>query len=210
MNVPSEPERQRWFFHRWPRARTGSLKGTLIGLAAAAVVGLLAITIVTQDRQRHAGNQIDDPQAKVTVDGTDIVVSGIQGVQEFRLKAGDYTVHQTKDGKPEKTEVVSIKQGEKTALRVTFEAAGTVRTGNVGEAIDRPKLEKMLTHTRSTRRLLLTLRAHHPRVKEFDAAIEALRTVYGVRPQPRIKEEAVPGPSLPRVPRRPIWPLKRG
>jgi WD40 repeat protein len=67
---------------------------------------------------------LDDPAATVTVDGTDIVVSGIQGVKEFRLKAGDYTAHLTRDGKPQKTEVVSIKRGEKTPLRVTFEGDG--------------------------------------------------------------------------------------
>jgi serine/threonine-protein kinase len=89
------------------------------------LAGLFVIAAVTILRLRTSNGTLeitlDDPQATVTVDGTDIVVSGMQGVKEFRLKAGDYTVHQTKDGKPEKTEVVSIKQSEKTPLRVTFE-----------------------------------------------------------------------------------------
>ncbi|HEY1381299.1 MAG TPA: protein kinase, partial [Gemmataceae bacterium] len=114
------------------RARVSRPRRLVVGLAAAAAAVMLAVTVL---RLRTDNGtlviEVDDPQAKVTVDGTDIVVTGA-GVQEFRLKAGSYTYRTSKDGKPEKTEVVSIKQGEKTPLKVTFEpdaraaAAGTV------------------------------------------------------------------------------------
>ena len=110
------------------RARSKRESGRLlrarlfIGLAAVAAVILLAAVVLHIKTDKGTLEiTLDDPAATVTVDGTDIVVSGIKGVQEFRLKAGDYTVRQAKEGKPEKTEVVAIKQGEKTPLRVTFE-----------------------------------------------------------------------------------------
>jgi WD40 repeat protein len=97
-------------------------RGWAVGLAAAALAIVLGATVLRIKTDKGTLEiAIDDPQAKVTVDGTDIVVSGLAGVQEFRLKAGEYAVLETKDGKPEKREIVAIKQGEKTALRVTFE-----------------------------------------------------------------------------------------
>ena len=119
--IPPQSRKRRW----------------LIATAAAAVAALLlAVTVLRIKTEKGTLEiSVDDPQAKVTVDGTDIVVSGIQGVQEFRLKAGDYAVHQTKNGKPEKTEIVSIKQGEKTPLRVTFEGNGLSATAAVTSGV---------------------------------------------------------------------------
>jgi serine/threonine-protein kinase len=101
---------------------------TEIALPILAGLFVIAAVLYLRVRTDHGTLEIavDDPAATVTVDGTEIVVAGMQGMKEFRLRAGDYTVRETKDGKPQKVEVVSIKQGEKTPLRVTFEpdAAG--------------------------------------------------------------------------------------
>ena len=121
-----------------------------IGLAAAAAAVLLAATVL---RVRTANGTLevtlDDPAATVAVDGTDIVVTGIKGVKEFRLKAGDYTVHLTKDGKPEKTEVVSIKQGEKTPVRVTFEPTATASFPVLSQV---PLMDRLFTNVNSAER----------------------------------------------------------
>ncbi len=110
----------------------------LTGVVAAAAILIAATVLRIKTDNGTLEITLYDPNATVTVDKTDIVVSGIQGVKEFHLKAGDYTVHQTKDGKPEKTEVVSIKQGEKTPLRVTFE--GDISTARKAEGIPEARL----------------------------------------------------------------------
>jgi serine/threonine protein kinase len=134
---------------RPPRRWGGWLTNALPILAGVFVV--VAVTVLrlrTPDGTLEI--TIDDPQAKVAVDGTDIVVTGA-GVQEFRLKAGSYTTHQTKDGKAVKTEIVSIKQGEKTPLKVTFEPdAGTPAAKSSDAAAYANLLEQaLLGHARS-------------------------------------------------------------
>jgi hypothetical protein len=150
----------------------------LVAIAAGLFAVMLAGAVVVKVKTANGTLEVtvDDPGATVTVDGTDVVVSGMQGVKEFRLKAGDYTVHQTKDGKPEKTEVVSIKTGEKTPLRVTFEADG--RTVAARDA----DLEQMLLQLHwEKRRLDELMGPNHPRLKEVNDRIAEVRKLLDQR-----------------------------
>jgi WD40 repeat protein len=95
---------------------------TSVAIAAgliAIVAGVLVVRVKTARGTLEM--TVDDPAATVTVEGTDIVVSGLQGMKEFRLKPGDYTVHETRAGQPGKIEIVSIARDAKTPLKVTFE-----------------------------------------------------------------------------------------
>lgn len=66
---------------------------------------------------------IDDPQIKVTIEADgDILISGA-GPQEFRLRPGSYRWQASKDGKPVKSDVVTITRGGKQVVRVRLEPA---------------------------------------------------------------------------------------
>jgi WD40 repeat protein len=68
--------------------------------------------------------EADDPNVKVTVEGDGGLVISDAGTQELRLRPGSYRLQASKDGKPIRTEVVTISRGEKRVVRVSLEAGG--------------------------------------------------------------------------------------
>ena len=65
--------------------------------------------------------EIDDPTVTVSIDGEEFSISGA-GVEELRLRPGEYQFRATKDGKPIMTELVTISRGGRVVVRVTMES----------------------------------------------------------------------------------------
>jgi serine/threonine protein kinase len=61
--------------------------------------------------------EIEDPDVEVSVDGSEVVLSGITR-NELRLKPGKYQYRATRNGKPAESDWVTIKRDGKTVVRV--------------------------------------------------------------------------------------------
>jgi eukaryotic-like serine/threonine-protein kinase len=61
--------------------------------------------------------QVDDPDVRVQIDGSDLVIKGA-GVKEIRLKTGTYTVKGIKDGKEVSRDLVTVTKNNKPVVRV--------------------------------------------------------------------------------------------
>ena len=194
----------------WRGLRRPNRKAILIGFAAAAI--LIAVTVL-HIRANNGTLEItlDDPNATVTVDGTDIVVSGITGVKEFRLKAGDYAVHQTKVGQPEKTEVVSIKQGEKTPLRVTFEAdaASRLRLSGMESPTTPATSDVNAKRMDLARRMAADLEEARSKAKIAEVQAAAAEDAQARADNTRNKTEPAPGDAMNWRPPKPSQPKSR-
>jgi WD40 repeat protein len=148
-------------------------------LAVVVVAAVLIVRVKTAHGTLEV--TVEDPAATVTVENTDIVVSGLQGMKEFRLKAGDYTVHETKAGKPEKTEIVSITRDAKTPLRVTFEADRVTPPAIANAAT---QIDDMLRRLSAQRKAILQLQgSDNARVKEVDDRIAELERLRATGPK---------------------------
>src|SRR5262249_41317384 len=66
--------------------------------------------------------EVDDPGVSVTVDGSDVVITGA-GAKEIRLKPGQYTVEASKDGKVVRQELVTVTRNGRQVVRVSKESA---------------------------------------------------------------------------------------
>lgn len=64
--------------------------------------------------------EVDDPGVAVTIDGSDIVITGA-GLKEIRLKPGDYTLEASKDGKVVRRELVTVAKNGRQVVRVSRE-----------------------------------------------------------------------------------------
>jgi WD40 repeat protein len=64
--------------------------------------------------------EAEDPDVKVAVDGSDVVLSGA-GVQELRLKPGAHKLTASKGGMAVQTELFTISRGGKVVVRVALE-----------------------------------------------------------------------------------------
>lgn len=69
--------------------------------------------------------EIDDPGVGLRIDGEDLVIS-TPGVQEIRLKPGQYELQATKDGRPVGRELITIAQNGRQIVRVTQEGPQSV------------------------------------------------------------------------------------
>jgi tRNA A-37 threonylcarbamoyl transferase component Bud32/Leucine-rich repeat (LRR) protein len=65
--------------------------------------------------------QVDDPGVSVSVDGTDVVITGA-GAKEIRLKPGQYQVEASKDGKVVQQELVTVNRNGRQVVRVSKES----------------------------------------------------------------------------------------
>jgi hypothetical protein len=66
--------------------------------------------------------EVDDPGVSVVVDGADLVITGA-GAKEIRLKAGQYKVQASKDGKVVRQELVTVTRKGRQVVRISQEAA---------------------------------------------------------------------------------------
>jgi WD40 repeat protein len=117
--------------------RTASPRRALLSAAATIFVLLLAALTATEmtGLTRLAATvfrirtlqgvlvvDVDDPQAKVTVDGdTGELVITSPGIHEFRLRPGDYRLRAARGGDTKKDEIVTITRGGKQVVIVRFE-----------------------------------------------------------------------------------------
>ena len=69
--------------------------------------------------------EVDDPEVKVTVEGTEVVLHG-PGIQEVRLRAGTYKVEGSKEGAKPFHDYVTIKRDGKQVVKVSLEPAPRV------------------------------------------------------------------------------------
>jgi hypothetical protein len=65
--------------------------------------------------------EVDDPGVSVAVDGADVVITGA-GAKEIRLKAGQYKVQASKDGKVVRQELVTVNRNGRQIVRISQEA----------------------------------------------------------------------------------------
>ena len=79
--------------------------------------------------------QIDDPAISVTIDASDLVISGA-GAKEIRLKPGRYTVEARKDGKLVRRELVTVTRNGRQVVRVYQEPS---KTGDLNAKVVSPK-----------------------------------------------------------------------
>ena len=65
--------------------------------------------------------EVDDPNVRVTLEGTDLVITGT-GAQEIRLKPGSYQLKTSRDGKVLKQELVTVRREGRQIVRVSNES----------------------------------------------------------------------------------------
>lgn len=65
--------------------------------------------------------EVDDPTVQVSLDGEDLSISGA-GLQELKLRPGQYQLQATKDGQPIEQKLVSISRGDREVVRVSLDS----------------------------------------------------------------------------------------
>jgi serine/threonine protein kinase/WD40 repeat protein len=66
--------------------------------------------------------EVDDPLVQVSLDGEELSISGA-GIEELKLRPGQYRFQATKDGQPVKTELVSITRGDRKVVVIGLESS---------------------------------------------------------------------------------------
>lgn len=112
------------------------LVGSLSITEATGVTRLAATVIRIATGEGTLVIEVDDPTVKVSIDGEDVSISGA-GVEELRLRPGQYRFKASKDGKPVKEELVTISRGGREVVKVTMELPGP--SGAVSQAKTPPK-----------------------------------------------------------------------
>jgi len=97
-----------------------ALVGSLGMTEATGVTRLAATVIRIATGEGTLVIEVDDPTVEVSIDGEDVSIRGA-GVEELRLRPGEYQLRAMKDGKPIKTELVTISRGGREVVRVTME-----------------------------------------------------------------------------------------
>jgi WD40 repeat protein len=90
--------------------------------------------------------EVDDPRVSVTVDGSDLVITGA-GAKEIRLKPGQYKVEASKDGKVVRQELVTVTRNGRQVVRISTEAEPLTeaeRREKSAAAVPAAKLKKSL------------------------------------------------------------------
>jgi WD40 repeat protein/tRNA A-37 threonylcarbamoyl transferase component Bud32 len=123
--VPQARGRQRPTRQRWAVV-AAALVVLLVGLSVTEATGVTrvaatVIRILTPDGILVV--EVEDPQVKVTIKGDGGLVITGAGPQEVRLRPGSYRFQASRDGKPIKSEVVTISRGERQVIRVSLERA---------------------------------------------------------------------------------------
>jgi hypothetical protein len=108
---------------RWPAA--AAVVGLLavgLGLAEATeVIKLRAVVIRLLSSDGTLVIEVDAPDVSVAIDGTDVKITGA-GLHEIRLKAGQYKLEASKDGKLVSQELFTVVRNGRQIVRVSKEA----------------------------------------------------------------------------------------
>lgn len=108
----------------WPWGAAAIILLALVGslgiTEASGVTHLAAAVIRIAAGEGTLVIEVDDPTVKVSIDGEDVSIRGA-GVESLRLRTGEYQLRATKDGKPIKTELVTISRGGREVVRVTMD-----------------------------------------------------------------------------------------
>jgi hypothetical protein len=116
---------------RWTGRRQRWLVAGLVLLVSAVSLGVTEATGVTKlsatvvrivTGEGTLVIEVDDPTVEVSLDGEELTISGA-GLQEVRLRPGQYQFRATKDGSPVQQELVTIHRGDRQVVRVTRDGA---------------------------------------------------------------------------------------
>jgi hypothetical protein len=114
-------EGRRWYVG----LMVGVLLMGILGFSEAAGVTRLSATVI----RLAVGEgtlviEVDDPTVEISLDGEELTISGA-GLQELRLRPGQYQFQAMKDGHPIEQKLVSISRGDREVVRVTRQSVGT-------------------------------------------------------------------------------------
>src|SRR5262249_1012279 len=87
--------------------------------------------------------EVDDPGVSVTVDGADVVITGA-GAKEIRLKAGQYKVEASKDGKVVRRELVTVARNARQVVRISKEPGPLSAAGAWAKSVAALPAEKQV------------------------------------------------------------------
>lgn len=96
----------------------------VLGLAAAEASGVTQLGAIIVRLTSTTGNlviEIEDPDARVSIDGTEVTVSG-EGSHDVELRAGDYTIRTSREGEPDLSEIVTIERRGNRVVRIHRES----------------------------------------------------------------------------------------
>ncbi len=71
--------------------------------------------------------EVDDPSVEISIDGEELTITGA-GIQELRLRPGQYQFQATRDGETITQELVTITRGDRQVVRVTESRSATSRS----------------------------------------------------------------------------------
>lgn len=113
--------------HRWAMVATGLLFCVFAGLSMTEATGVTqiratVIRIFTPDGTLIV--EVDDPRVKVTIEGDGGLIITGAGLDEIRLRPGNYKLHAERDGKsvPLERDLVTISNGDRKVVKVKLEA----------------------------------------------------------------------------------------
>ncbi len=113
------PTRRRWL---WAAAALALLLAGLGVGEATGVTDVRGTVIRLFSPEGTLVVEVDDPGVSVTVDGSDVVITGA-GAREIRLKPGQYQVEASKDGQVVRRELVTVAKDGRQVVRVSKESA---------------------------------------------------------------------------------------
>jgi serine/threonine protein kinase len=91
-----------------------------LGLSEATGVTHLAATVIRiATGEGTLVIKVDDPTVQISLDGEVLSITGA-GIEQLRLRPGQYQFRATKDGKPVKQELVRITRGGREVVQVEF------------------------------------------------------------------------------------------
>jgi WD40 repeat protein len=132
ISIPREPSHRR----AWLAAMAVSaLLALLLSVSEVTGVTRLVPTIVRiVTGEGSLVIEVDDPTVSVTLDGEDITIHGA-GIHELRLRPGTHRFVATKNGRPARTELVTVQKGERTVVAVSFEPREAPRGGDASPVL---------------------------------------------------------------------------
>jgi serine/threonine protein kinase/tetratricopeptide (TPR) repeat protein len=132
-----------------PKTAAAAPRGRRWAVAAAVLIGVLAL--VTLSEATGVTNlavtviriatgegtlviEVDDPTVQVSLDGEELSIRGA-GLQEIKLRPGQYQFQAIKDGQPVKQELVTITRGDRQVVKVRLESPTITTTAEPSDFV---------------------------------------------------------------------------